>query len=107
MKRRGTWLAELLIAGVAAPVAAQQRQALPNLWRVQTLRNLGYTAPYMHNGSVKSLDEAVRVMAKTQLNRDLDPGQVKDIVAFLDALDGAFPEQTMPRLPPTPGDLLQ
>lgn len=78
-----------------------------SLWRVQTLRNLGYTAPYMHNGSVKSLDEAVRVMAKTQLNRDLDPGQVKDIVAFLDALNGAFPEQTMPRLPPTPGDLLQ
>ena len=43
-----------------------------NLWRVQTLRNLVYTAPYMHHGSVKSLDEAVRVMAKTQLNKDLE-----------------------------------
>ena len=76
------------------------------LWRVQTLRNLTYTAPYFHNGSVKSLDEAVRVMGKTQLNKDLSEGEVKDIVAFLGALDGEFPPQTMPRLPPTPGDLL-
>jgi cytochrome c peroxidase len=76
------------------------------LWRVQTLRNLTYTAPYFHNGSVKSLDEAVRVMGKTQLNKDLSDGEVQDIVAFLGALDGQFPQQTMPRLPPTPGDLL-
>ena len=78
-----------------------------NLWRVQTLRNLVYTAPYMHNGSVKSLDDAVRVMAKTQLNKDLEDQTVADITAFLEALTGEFPEQTMPRLPPTPGDLLE
>lgn len=83
-----------------------QKDADKNLWRVQTLRNLTYTAPYFHNGSVKSLDEAVRVMAKTQLNKDLSADEVKDIVAFLGALDGPFPQQTMPRLPPTPGDLL-
>lgn len=77
-----------------------------HLWRVPTLRNLTYTAPYFHNGSVKSLDEAVRVMGKTQLNKDLSATEVKDIVAFLGALDGEFPQQTMPRLPPTPGDLL-
>jgi len=28
-------------------------------------------------------------------------------VAFLGALTGPFPQQTMPRLPPTPGDLLE
>ncbi|MGB2680815.1 MAG: cytochrome-c peroxidase, partial [Candidatus Competibacter sp.] len=65
-----------------------------------------YTAPYFHNGSVKSLDEAVRVMAKTQLNKDLPDSDVKDIVAFLGALNGEFPKQTMPMLPPTPGDLI-
>ncbi|MBL8246984.1 MAG: c-type cytochrome [Candidatus Competibacter sp.] len=83
-----------------------QKDADKNLWRVQTLRNLIYTAPYFHNGSVKSLDEAIRVMAKTQLNKDLSTDEVKDIVVFLSALDGPFPQQTMPRLPPTPGDLL-
>lgn len=77
-----------------------------HLFRVQTLRNLAYTAPYFHNGSTTSLDEAVRVMAKTQLNKDLTKEEVDDIVAFLDALNGEFPTQTMPRLPPTPGDLI-
>ena len=78
-----------------------------NLWRVPTLRNLAYTAPYMHTGTIKSLDEAVRVMAKTQLDKVLQDREVKEIVAFLDALNGEFPTQTMPRLPATPGDLLQ
>lgn len=78
-----------------------------NMWRVPTLRNLIYTAPYMHNGSVKTLGEAVRLMAKTQLNKDLSEKEVNDIVAFLEGLNGQFPQQTMPRLPATPGNLLE
>ena len=78
-----------------------------HLWRVPTLRNLVYTAPYFHNGSVKSLPEAVRVMAKLELGKTLTADQVADLVAFLESLTGEFPEQVMPRLPPTPGDLLQ
>lgn len=72
-----------------------------NLWRVPTWRNVAVTAPYFHNGQVKTLDEAVRVMAKTQLDADLTDTQVSDIVAFLDALTGEFPKQTMPMLPNT------
>lgn len=83
------------------------READRNMWKVPTLRNLVYTAPYMHNGSVKTLPDAVRVMAGTQLNRTLDGGDVADIVAFLESLTGPFPTQTMPHLPPTPGRLLQ
>jgi cytochrome c peroxidase len=77
-----------------------------HMWRVPQLRNLVYTAPYLHNGSVKSIPEMVRVMAKVQLNRDLEEAEVEDISAFLASLTGEFPRQTMPRLPPTPGDLL-
>lgn len=73
------------------------------MWKVPTLRNISLTAPYFHNGSVKTLAEAVRVMAKTQLNHDLSDAEAADIVAFLSALDGPFPQQTMPQLPPTPG----
>ena len=72
-----------------------------HMWRVPTLRNVAVTAPYFHNGAVKSLDEAVRVMAKTQLNKDLKKKEVADIVAFLNSLTGQFPEQTMPVLPDT------
>jgi cytochrome c peroxidase len=72
-----------------------------NLWRVPTWRNVALTAPYFHNGKVKTLDEAVRVMGKTQLGMDLTGPQVEDIVAFLNALTGEFPKQTMPKLPAT------
>ncbi len=72
-----------------------------NLWRVPTWRNISITAPYFHNGKVKTLDEAVRVMAKTQMDMDLKDNQVEDIVAFLNALTGEFPKQSMPQLPNT------
>jgi cytochrome c peroxidase len=74
-----------------------------NHWRVPTWRNVALTAPYFHNGAVKTLDEAVRVMAKTQLDSDLTDTQVQDIVAFLEALTGEFPKQSMPKLPNTSG----
>jgi cytochrome c peroxidase len=74
-----------------------------NVWRVATWRNVALTAPYFHNGAVKTLDEAVRVMAKTQLNRTLTDAETADIVEFLKSLTGQFPKQEMPRLPATPG----
>lgn len=77
-----------------------------NMWRVPGLRNLVYTAPYFHNGQVHTIGDAVRIMAGTQLNATLADSQVADIVSFLEALTGPFPTQEMPRLPPTPGDLI-
>ncbi|HEY9857496.1 MAG TPA: cytochrome C biogenesis protein CcsA, partial [Stenomitos sp.] len=76
-----------------------QIEANRSMWRVPTWRNVALTAPYFHNGSVKTLDEAVRVMAKSQLNRTLSEPEVKDIVAFLNSLTGPFPKQTAPKLP--------
>ncbi|MFN2308622.1 MAG: hypothetical protein ABR553_02645 [Gammaproteobacteria bacterium] len=82
---------------------AARKEADKQLFKVPTLRNIALTAPYFHNGAVTRLDEAVRVMAKTQLNKALDAQQVEDIVAFLGALTGEFPAQTLPQLPPTEG----
>ena len=73
-----------------------------HMFRVPTLRNVALTAPYFNNGQAPTLDEAVRVMGKVQLNQDLSEAQVADVVAFLNGLTGEFPEQTMPRLPATP-----
>jgi len=75
-----------------------------NMFRIPTLRNIALTAPYFHNGAVHTLDEAVKVMAKTQLNIELKESEVADITAFLSALTGPFPKQVMPRLPITPGE---
>jgi len=76
------------------------------MWRVPPLRNIALTAPYFHNGSVSTLDEAVRVMARVELNTTLKDHEVADIVAFLESLTGRLPAQTLPQLPPTPHNVV-
>jgi cytochrome c peroxidase len=73
------------------------------MWRVPGLRNIELTAPYFHNGKVASLDEAVRIMALTQLKTEFNQQQVNDVVAFLKTLTGEIPSITLPRLPETEG----
>ena len=63
------------------------------MWRVPPLRNIALTAPYFHNGSVATLDEAIRVMGKTQFNKQLSDEMVNDIAAFLKSLTGVLPPQ--------------
>ena len=61
------------------------------VFRVPMLRNINKTAPYFHDGSVATLDAAVRVMADVQLGRKLPDADVADIVAFLGSLTGPVP----------------
>lgn len=70
-------------------------------FRVPTLRNVEKTAPYLHDGSVAQLDEAVRIMARYQLGKTLSPEQVEAVVAFLRSLTGELPAQSLapPELP--------
>ena len=57
-------------------------------FRVPILRNITRTAPYFHNGSVKRLEEAVRIMSKYQIGHEFTPEQIDDMVAFLKTLEG-------------------
>ncbi len=84
------------------------------IWRIPSLRNVTKTAPYFHNGSVDELSEAVRIMARVQLDKPssndgsddwrvnwlpdknqidtrtnavISDTEVEDIVAFLHALE--------------------
>ena len=65
------------------------------------LRNVAKTPPYFHDGSVDKLADAVWIMGKIQLGKDLTKEQIQDIVAFLHALTGKIPEEaaTIPVLP--------
>jgi len=81
-------------------------QSDANMFRVPSLRNVGVTAPYFHNGRVTSLKDAIRVMGKTQLNQDLTGTDVDDIYAFLLTLTGEIPNQVLPKLSMTPGTTL-
>jgi cytochrome c peroxidase len=58
------------------------------VFKVPSLRNVTRTGPYFHDGSVTGLDQAVKLMGTHQLGRELTPGQVGEIIAFLDALTG-------------------
>lgn len=57
-------------------------------FRVPILRNIAKTAPYFHNGVVKTLPEAIKIMAKSQLGIDLTKEQLDALEAFLKSLDG-------------------
>ena len=74
-----------------------KKESDKHMFRVPTLRNIALTAPYFHNGKVKTLNEAVRVMAKTQLHKDLKEDEVKKIVSFLETLTGEIPEIKTPK----------
>jgi cytochrome c peroxidase len=76
-------------------------------FKVPTLRNISKSAPYFHDGSVKTLEEAVRLMAKGGIanrnkypqleDRKLSDAEIADLVAFLGALEcGTLEEPTLP-----------
>lgn len=57
-----------------------------DMFKVPGLRNVAKTHPYFHDGSIADLNQAVKIMGKLQLNKDLSDAQVASIVTFLNAL---------------------
>jgi cytochrome c peroxidase len=63
------------------------------LFKVPSLRNIEKTHPFFHDGSVDNLEDAVRIIAKLQLDKDLTDQEVNEIVAFMKTLTGTVPEE--------------
>jgi len=59
-------------------------------FKVPTLRNVARTFPYFHDGSKKTLREAVDAMAVYQAGEPLAEKDAQDIVKFLEALTGEY-----------------
>jgi cytochrome c peroxidase len=72
--------------GIFHPLASPK----PEILRVPSLRNVATTAPYFHDGSAQTLDDAVRKMGLAQLNSTLTDQQVNAIVAYLRTLTGNY-----------------
>jgi cytochrome c peroxidase len=72
------------------------------MFKVPTLRNIQKTAPYFHDGSATTLDQAVRMMGKHQLGLELSDGEVSSIITWLASLTGELPTTYIaePTLPP-------
>jgi cytochrome c peroxidase len=59
-------------------------------FRVPSLRNVALTAPYFHDSSAGTLEQAVAIMAKYQLGVDLSVAEIARIVKFLNTLTGVY-----------------
>ena len=69
-----------------------QREEDRFVFKVPALRVAALTAPYLHDGSVATLAQAVAIMGEYQLGRTLNDAQVAQIVAFLKTLPGDVPD---------------
>jgi cytochrome c peroxidase len=61
-----------------------------HVFKVPGLRNIALTAPYFHDGSAVTLQEAVTIMAKYQLGRRLSSAELQKITSFLKTLSGEY-----------------
>lgn len=60
------------------------------VWKVPALRNVALTGPWFHNGAVDSLEEAVRVMAVSQLGLRLVASPAETPAIWWSAADRAL-----------------
>lgn len=60
-------------------------------FKVPGLRNISLTAPYFHDGTFRTLEDAVKAMARYELGKDLTDNDIQSIVAFMNTLDGENP----------------
>ena len=108
----GGTMYEKLGAAVAWPSAKDRgRGAITHdraddmMFKVPSLRNVAKTAPYFHDGSAKTLEEAVRMMADNQLGQPLTDAEVGSLVAWLNSLTGELPLDYIKK-PQMPGEQL-
>jgi cytochrome c peroxidase len=55
-------------------------------FKVPSLRNILLTAPYFHDGSITTIEDAVKKMGYHQLNKELTDEEIKSIVTFFGTL---------------------
>ncbi len=61
-------------------------------FKVPLLRNVTETGPWFHDGHVKTIGDAVRLMGRYQSGRQLSEDEVHSIVLFLGSLRGEIPQ---------------
>jgi cytochrome c peroxidase len=85
----------------AGRMEATKQESDKHFFKVPSLRNITETGPYLHDGSVKSLEDMVSKMAEHQLGKVLTADETASIVTFLKALKGELPKEyiAQPKLP--------
>ncbi len=87
-------------------------RAADHAFKTPGLRDVARRAPYMHNGSIATLDAVLAhyetgIVERPTLSRDLKrialgDGERRDLIAFLETLSAPGPVETEPRVRPAP-----
>jgi cytochrome c peroxidase len=72
------------------------------MFKVPSLRNVAKTSPYFHDGSAKTLEEAIELMGRYQIGEEINEKDIAAIAAWLGSLTGELPAKYIepPQLPP-------
>ncbi|MFH1573673.1 MAG: cytochrome c peroxidase [Acidobacteriota bacterium] len=66
-----------------------------HVFKVPSLRNIELTFPYFHDASAKDLNQAVTIMAKYQVDREITEEEARLMARFLTALTGEYEGQPL------------
>ncbi|TLP43772.1 cytochrome-c peroxidase [Cohaesibacter sp. CAU 1516] len=91
--------ADILPSGDKGRFAVTKTADEEYVFRAGPLRNIELTAPYFHSGKVWDLEQAVAIMATSQLGEEMSDEEIKKITAFLKTLTGEQPKVDYPILP--------
>ena len=73
-------------------------------FKVPSLRNVAKTAPYFHDGSADTLEQAIEMMGRHQLGLEIPKEDIADIKAFLGSLTGKLEESVAAAPSSFPGE---
>ena len=59
-------------------------------FKTPTLRNVMLTPPYMHDGSIGTVEDAIRIMHQFQIGKNISGDDTKSLIAFLNTLTGDY-----------------
>lgn len=83
---RGTGLTD----GDNGRFAVTKNEADRHRFKTPTMRNVLLTAPYMHDGTIRTIEDAIQVMHEFQIGRHISDAETAKIVAFLGTLNGEY-----------------
>ena len=66
--------------------AVTKNEADRHKFKTPTLRNVMLTTPYMHDGSITTIEDAIRIMHELQVGKEISDTDTKSIVSFLNNL---------------------
>lgn len=83
---RGTGLTD----GDNGRFAVTKNESDRHKFKTPTLRNVMITPPYMHDGTIATVEDAIQVMHQFQIGSNISDAETAKMVTFLQTLTGEY-----------------